>query len=439
MKKSDEQKQLRAAKQDAAQAIIDKAKTENREFSPEEDKQFNSLSDEIDALTNQIATTERAERLTLDRAARGAKPVPAEPETPSSEDKEKRSIYGQFRMTRAISQVSEHKLFSGAEKEVNDIAVSELRGLDLKVPSKGINVPASMLRATFRATSHTVTQDGGEYGGVLVGESAGEMLVPFLPRLTVEQLGVKVLTGLTGDYPLYSSDQFEFQNLGETDQATAQKAKYYKSLMTPKRSACVAKISNQLIIQSSIDVENDIRSRIGSALNRRVFLDLINGSGTGPNPLGILNDEIYESTAAQGPLTLAKILELIGAIEDENSTTEKVAFLTNSKLATIAQGIKLDEGSGIFLADAAGNLHGNKIFKSSQVPSGVGTGSVTTYPLIYGDWDAARVGFWGGMNIMADPYTNADSNELRLIINVHKDSRASNPKAFAVNKNITLS
>jgi len=439
MKKSVELKQLRTAKENAQQAIITLARTEKRDLTPEEETQFDALGAEADAYTKQIETAEKAEKLDRTIAARSADPVDKDRgNDDDGEGKEKRSMFGQFRMGRAIGMVSRAGDLNGVEKEINDMAVKELRALNIDVPESGLNIPASMMRAAYRADGQTVTQDGGLYGGVLVNETGGEMLQPFLPKLTVEQMGVKVLTGLKGNYPLYSSDQFEFQNLEETEEADPQKVKYYKRIMKPKRSACVALISNQLIIQSSIDVENDIRTKIGTALNRRVFIDLINGSGVGANPLGILNDDIYESTAAQGPLTLAKVLELLGAVEDENSTTEQLAFLTNSRLARTAQGIKLDEGSGVFLADKDGNIYGNKTFRSTQVPTGVGTGSVTTYPLIYGDWDAARVGFWGGMNIMADPYTKAASGELRLIMNVYKDSLASNPKAFAVNKNITL-
>lgn len=434
-------KQERAKKVEAQKALRAKATEEKREkLNEEETKQFRELQAEIDDYDGQIADAEAYEE-NLRKQARDGKGEPVYKRGGNGDDgqdpeaREKSKIFSEFRMSRAIGFVAEGRALDGAEKEVNEIAVQEARELELKVPNKGFNIPSSMLRAN----SQTVTQDGGLYGGKLVKEDTGEILTPFIPRLTVEELGVKVLMGLTGDYPLYSSGDFTFENLAETATATAQKVQYDKRIMKPKRSACVALISNQLLIQSSIDVENDIRAKIGQALNRRVFIDLINGSGTGANPLGILNDDIFESALPQGIISRAKGTELEGEVDSAESTTERLAYLMHKRLFNAARNIKIDEGSGLFLVDQFGKFNNADTFRTSMIPilEGENEGEFC-YPLIFGDWDAVRVGFWGGMNIQADPYTNMASNELRLIINVHKDSLASNPKAFAVNKTITL-
>jgi len=443
MKKSDQLKQERALKEDAQKAITDKVRAEKRaDWTPEEEKEFDDLDDEIKALDKNIERALKAEALDVRHAQRDGKKVGDkgnDDEPPSSEDKEKRSIFGQFRVARAIHSLSEGTAFNGVEKEVNDIAREEMRSIEgVKVPSRGFSIPAEMLRTAYRADGQTVTQDGGLYGGALVNKSGGEYLQAFLPTLTVEQLGVKVITGLTGDYPLTSSEQFAFQNLGETEKATAQKIKYTERLLKPLRTACVALISNQLLIQASIDVENDIRGNIAAALNRRIFMDFIAGSGIAPNPLGILNDDILEAAAAQGIITLAKVLELEGLVEDQNSPSVKTAYLTNNRVMNIAKQTKVDAGSGIMLADKDSNLYGEKSFKSSMVPSGTGTGGVTTYPLIFGDWDQGRVAFWGGATILTDPYTAQDSNQVKLVINVHRNTGVANPNAFAVNRSITL-
>lgn len=421
--------------------IVDPADAEKRELTPEERTKFDEKQNEIKAKKEELQRAIDLEE-NLRHVADNPQPGQARSFMPpvhmggdGGEARELAKIYGEFRMGMAVASLRSGKGIDGVVKEVNDIAVSELRNLGLAVINEGFNIPASMMRAS----AQTVTEDGGAYGGKLVKEAAGELLTPFVPRLTVEELGVKVLMGLTGDYPLISSEEFEFQNLAETAAATVQKVEYDKRILKPKRSACVAAISNQLLIQSSIDVENDIRANIGRALNRRVFMDLINGSGTGANPLGLLQDDILESATAQGIIARAKANELRGLVMSENATKEKLAFLMHTLLYNNAANVKIDEGSGLFLVDAQGNFNNTKTFETSMVPilDGEDPGD-KCYPLIYGDWDAARVGFWGGMNIQADPYTGMAANTTKLVINVHKDSMASNPKAFAVNRTITL-
>ena len=167
------------------------------------------------------------------------------------------------------------------------------------------------------------------------------------------------------------------------------------------------------------------------------MLDMINGDGVAPNTLGLLNDPnvALVSALAEGPLTLAKILELEAAVEDENVIGDPV-FLIHKKLAALAKGITLDSGSGQFLMDKQNTLYGTETVRTSLLP--VLSGTNPTYPLIYGDMSNVYAGFWGGINFTLDPYTKASSNEVRMIVNVHRDIMAANPEGFAINKNVNL-
>lgn len=439
MKKSDELKKELRELVTSQDSLVKKAEGEKRSLTTEENTEFDDLQSKIDEKRAEIKRAEAREENLRSIGENGPSVMPTSTETGDGEKREKNKLYRDFRITRGVSMSKGGGNLSGVENEVNQIALEELRANKLDIPEGGVNIPASMLRASYRAAGQTAAEDNGEYGGVLVNEGPGEFLAPFLPKLTVEALGVKVITGLTGKYPLLTSEQFEFQNLGETEEADETKIKYSKRVLDAMRSACVALISNQLLIQSSIDVENDVRQNIGRALNRKVFYDLIYGDGTAPNPLGILNDDILDSTATQGVITLAKVLELEGLLEGVDATDVALSYLTNPKVINIAKQTKLDAGSGIMLGDRDGLLYGAATNKSTQIVSSVGSGGTPVYPLLYGDWSTARVLFWGGANIKSDPYTKMGSNQQRLVINVHKNSGTSNPKAFAANKLITLS
>ena len=183
-------------------------------------------------------------------------------------------------------------------------------------------------------------------------------------------------------------------------------------------------VSNQLLLQSGVNIMGVLGRRTSEALSRRLMLDLINGDGVAPNTLGLLNDSIaFDFAGTAGTLTLAKILELEGEVDEENATETGLMFLLHKKLAAIAKGLPIDDGSGLFLMDKENMLYGMPTKKTSLMPV---LNAGTEYPVIYGDFASVEAGFWGGLNI-------------KVIVNVHRDIMASNPKAFAANKKITLS
>ena len=430
-----ELKQTRAAKLEAQGALIEeRKKAEGGVFTAEQRTSFESLNEELRTIDAQIKEEEEVLAAEARQAELNGKPVnkPAQRKE-GGEAAEKRKLMSSFSLKRAFELQLDQRAFDGAESEVNELAKEELRSQGLEVPRRGINVPSEMM---FRADSHTVTQDSGNYGGNLVREELGELLPTFVDRLSIEDLGVTIKRGLVGNYPLNRGSEFTFENLAETADTTPQKGAYDKRLLTPKRTALETAISYQLLAQSSFNVDTDIRSRVTTALNKRLFLDMLNGSGVAPNTLGLLNDDLaFEFAGAEGSISLAKILELEGAVDDENVPGSPI-FLIHKKVAALAKGIALDAGSGIMLMDKDNNLYGTKTVKTSLMP--VLAGTADCYPVIYGDFSNVYAGFWGGMNFIVDPYTKAGSNEVRMIVNVHRDIMAANPEGFAVNKKITL-
>ena len=435
MKRSDALKQKRAAVVRKWDALVKLAETESRELTVEENDTIKGCRTEAEGLDEQIDAQESLEQREIASAASGTT-------VGGSEKKEKNDIQSRFDVKRMLGFVLDRAKPDGAENEVNDIAIEELRSSGVQnVNTKGFNIPAAMsfrgAKGVNRATAQTVTEDSGLFGGTTVQEQSGIILPSFVDRLTIEDLGISPRYDLVGDFPLHSVGDFAFENVTETEGLTGQKAGTSKRVLKPKRTGMMAYISNQLLVQSSVNIMEVLQERITSALNRRLFQDMINGDGVAPNCLGVLNDSIaFDFAGTAGPLTFAKVLELEGEIDEENATDEGRMFLLHSKLASLAKTITIDSGSGRFLMSMENELYGMPTKKSTLVPV---LNTNTEYPLIYGDWKNIEAGFWGGLNIKADDTTRADSNEVRLIINVHRDIMASNPKAFAANKKITLS
>ena len=446
MRKSIQIRQDLQAKRTAQTAIVAGAKNEDgtkrSELTVDEATRFDALTDEITTLKTELVRAVAFEE--SDRESAAAVAAPVDTTLGDGEGEEKRSIQERFDVKRMLGIVVDRNTMDGVENEVNDIALQELRAAGISSENvKGFNIPASMafrgakgLAGQTRAEAHTATQDGLAFGGTTVQEVGSTVLPAFVDRMAIEDLGIKPKFDLVGNYTLHSVGDFEFQNVDETEALTVQKTGTSKRVLKPKRTGMMTYISNQLLVQSAINIMGVLSTRITEAMNRRLFIDLINGDGNEPNTLGLLNDAIaFDFPGVAGPLTLEKVLELEGEVDEENATENGRKFLIHTKLARLAKSIKIDAGSGMFLMDKDNMLHGMETKRTTLVPT---LNANTEYPLIYGDWPSVEAGFWGGINLFADNITRANSNETRLIVNVHRDIMASNPKAFAVNKKITL-
>lgn len=429
MKTSKELKELRAAKIKEQQSIVDAATKEKRDLSEDENTQLDNLQKETDDLKKQIERSEKFELNQREAAAVAGTPLG------DGEAKEKASVEKRFSLFTAFRNAADMTGLQGAEKEVNEIALQEARNAGVPAPSakpNSFNIPHSMLRAD----AHTVTEDAGAYGGKLVHSMPGKIVDPFLPMLTLEEMGASVLTGLTGNYPLIDSGAFAFASATETEKVAAQKVAYTDRIGKPTRASAVTLLSNLLLQQSSYNVEADVRKKIGIAANRKLFVDAINGSGTN-EPTGLLNEAaLLVSAAVAGVPDWAGITELEGLIDDADATAFSRGYLSDAKLIALMKTIKKDAGSGRFLIGDDKLLNAEKIYKHSDVPT---LDAGVSHPLIFGDWSQMNVMLWAGFEIIVDALSAQDQNSIKMVINMHRDCKASNPKAFAARKNFTLS
>lgn len=429
MKKSDQLRQQRAAVVRAQKAIIDKAKSENRDLTPEETAELATKQTEVEEFESKIAEAENQETIERNFAGLGGLHVPAPGSTPEQREIDKiTERVSLSNVLRSLASKEGYKL-EGAAKELHEIGIEQNRAAGVSTPED--TAFAIPLRAVERATQQTVSQDGGEYGGALVQDQALKMVEGLRPKLFLEELGATFFMGLQGgDLPLISSDAFNMAFMGEVDTITPQKQKFGGKKLSPKRVAGAVDISNRLLLQSSTDVEAWIMKELRNALGTVIQAAAINGTGASNQPTGLLqmtNINLAEDTAA-AVATWEKMVELQGLIEENNAGDTSLGYLIHPKVKAALKSIRKDAGSGLFLFDKDG-IDGINTVSSSLVPL-----LTNVYPVIFGDWKELFMGQWGSLNIQANPYSADLSNSTRFVFNTYADSNVVNEKAFAVNK-----
>lgn len=427
MKKSDILKQQRMAKLQAQKAIVDAANTVNRGYTPEEQTQLDTMDGEVESLDAEI----ERELANEARQLRFAEFLGGAGGSSTSEEQEVIAVQKRASMVtvlRGLSNKNGYKL-EGAEKELHEIGLAENR-------VAGVNAPDDTafcfpINTVQRATQQTVSQDGGEYGGELVQDQSLRMVEGLRPSLFLEELGATLFMGLTGgDLPLITSDAFKMQYAGEVEEIAVQKGKFGGKKLSPKRTAGAFDISNRLLMQSSIGVENWILKEMNTALGGVIQTGAINGAGLDNEPTGLLqmkNINLAEDTTAV-EATWKKIVELQSLIEESNSTSNSLGYLIHPKVKAVLKCLVKDPGAGQFIF--SNNMIDDINTKSSMLIPKL----LECYPIIFGDWSQMFMGQWGAINIQANPYSADLANATRFVMNTFTDSNIVNEKAFAVNK-----
>ncbi|WP_353119489.1 phage major capsid protein [Myroides odoratus] len=419
MKKSDLLKQKRMALLQRQQAIYKLVEKENREVTQEEQTELDSSDTEISDLDGEIEKAEKHE----ERQRRFAGLAGAS--VGDGEGAEIEKIAKRYSFLKAARSVVSGAALDGVEKEMNDEAVREADKLHLGFDTKSsFSIPASMVRAT----GQTVTEDSGKFGGKLVPTDIN-VVEGFIPRLFLEDVGASFLSGLVGNVSLPKFSDYEYKWLSERERIILEAEEIDGPIMKPKRAGAGVSVSKQLILQSSVAVENMLYNKLRFAAARALNKAALNGDGN-KEPLGILNMTGVQlaKAVAEEEMSYEAAVELWGLIAGANADAGNEVFILNSKLAAAAKTTKKDAGSGRFVMEN-GLIDGQKTIVTNLVEELAGLQT-----LIYGNFSELYIGQWGGVNFTADTVTGASTGEVLLYSNLYADIQSANPEAFAVNK-----
>jgi HK97 family phage major capsid protein len=322
-------------------------------------------------------------------------------------------------------------------KFINEVATDSLSGLELDAAQEGAKeydrlgftrqgqvIPSFLLRDIL---GQSVTEDGD-----ILGEVRPTVFMPQLNnKLTVQNLGATVLTGLVGKVPVASSAAVVAQWAAEGKDVEVRKINWAKNMLSPKRNVTRTAVTKDLLRQTSLDVESYLIRLMQNAHNELVEAGVIAGAVDGPT--GILKTTGVKVIEAGGAITWDDIVALETAVNENNAGKGKLGYLTNAKVwGAMKTTPKVAGGERFIMEEAAGNrVNGYPADWTNIVPSA--DGSV----MIFGNWEDLFVGEWGGFDIVIDPYTQAGSAQIIITINAWNDAIVAEPKSFAVLKGIT--
>ena len=177
--------------------------------------------------------------------------------------------------------------------------------------------------------------------------------------------------------------------------------------MTPKTCGAFTDVTRQLMIQSSLDVENLIRDDLAQSMAIAIDDAALEGSGSSGNPTGITNTSGINTvslSSAAAP-TFAEMVSIETAVAVDNALLGDLAYIINpTNYGTLKTTAKASNTAEFVAVD--GMVNGYPVVRSSQL-------SANNY--VFGNFNDLLIGFFGGLDLTVDPYTNSTSGTVRIV------------------------
>lgn len=354
--------------------------------------------------------------------------APRKPAAANLSAQEKRDMAG-YSFLKAIHEAGEQKL-SGIELEMHQEGRKNFKNMGISA-SGSLSIPFDVL-AQRDLTVGTDSQGGYTVATNLLTGSFIELLQN---RMMVKQMGATVLDNLVGSIKIPGQATGATVAWEGENDANAESSPTFSQLsLDPNRIGTYTEISKQLLVQSSLSVESIVRGLLADSIAIGMDLAALHGPGTGDAPTGIASTSgigsVAGGTDGLAP-TWAHILELETDVAVANADVGRMGYLTNAKVRGKLKGtLKASSVAGYIWGDnpsepGFGMLNGYRAGVSNQVSStltkGSGTGVSVCSAIFFGNWRDLVLAFWGGLDMVIDPYSLATTNLTRITANAYAD------------------
>lgn len=402
-------REKRAAKIQEARALADKAQTESRQMTPEEIAAFDKIKAEILALEQEEA---RAQFLSdMERRSQGGPVV----------DRSHAALVGRVNVLDVLRAGIEGRSLSGAAAEYH--AEAERRS---GRKAQGFFVP---LEAIERRAAVDTTMAAAL---VPTDHRADQYIEPFRNALLARKLGVRVLSGLSGNVsiPKHGSGTTvgwvaEGGTLPDGDMEPE------SVTLAPRHAGGLVELSRQLIQQSSPAAEKLVTDDLSALLAGAIDKAIIKGGG--PNePTGILAATGVQ-TGTLATLDWPAVLAVLEKLELANCTPNAVLASIKTK-TQLAQTLR-EAGLPGYLWDA-GKVGELAAHATNQVPDAAADKGTA----IFGDFSQVMLGIWSEVDLMVNPYAEGPYSRGGVLVRAMStvDVALRHPEAFVKVQDVAI-
>ena len=302
----------------------------------------------------------------------------------------------------ALANPSDRAAQRNAEFEFEcSAAASEAYGRN----SQGLMLPPEVLRDWNQRDLNT-SDDAGIVGQDFRG---GDFIDALTNSSSVMSAGATLLRGLQGDVKIPKKTGTSTAAFVSSEgTAVAESEMTIGSVtLSPKTLGCFTDVTRQLLTQSSLDVENLIRNDIAQSMALAIDAGALAGSGSSGNPTGIKNTSgINTVTFAGANPTWAETVNMESQVAVDNALLGNLSYIMRADDYGSLKTTEKASGTAQFVVDRDGRINNYGVVVSNQPTAG---------DHYFGNFSDLLIGFFGGLDIIVDPYTNSSSGTVRVV------------------------
>lgn len=295
-----------------------------------------------------------------------------------------------------------------------------------------------------RAMGSTIAGAGGE----TVFDRPGELIDILRPTSVCLRRGARLFSGLTApvQFPKITADPV-VRWVGENPAGAVAPSQLGTGIvqLSPKTMQGAVPIPRQLLILSSIDVEMEVRRRLGIGHGLALDYAGLHGLGTAFEPLGVYGTPGVQTYPFGGAPDYVKLVDMTSAIDDVDAAFGSLGWAFTSKMARrLARILEASAAGSRWIWNGSrqeGEVAGDPATASNQLSktmTGLARTGGAEHGIVYGKWDEMVFGLWGAVETTVDPYTLADYGQVKVTTFQMGDSAIQRAQAFVVGTGATL-
>tara|TARA_B100001027_G_scaffold102043_1_gene70136 strand:- start:10929 stop:13622 length:2694 start_codon:yes stop_codon:yes gene_type:complete len=309
-----------------------------------------------------------------------------------------------FSILRAINAMANPTDRKAQENAKFEFEASEAAQRSYGTTAQGLMLPSEVLR-NWNQRDLSAGSDGD-----LIGQDyrAGDFIDVLRNNSAVMPLAT-MLNGLSGDVKIprktaASSAAFissEGGAAGESELTVGNVS------MSPKSLGAFTDITRQLMIQSSIDVENLVRNDLAASMAIAIDDAALEGSGSSGNPTGITNTSGINTvslSSAAAP-TFAELVSMETAIRVDNALLGDLAYIVHPSNYGTLKTTEKATNTAQFVA-VNDEINGYSAVVSPQL---------TANNYVFGNFSDLLIGMFGGLDITVDPFSQSSTGTVRIV------------------------
>lgn len=264
-------------------------------------------------------------------------------------------------------------------------------------------------------------------GGNTVETELRDLIDILRNRSVINQVGATMITGLQGNVAFPRQTGAATGAWVAEGSAPAESNQTFNQVaLSPKTYGAFTNYSRQLLLQSSIDVEQFVRNDLMQVLTLGIDLAALYGSGTANQPRGVANQSGINAPtafAAANP-TFAEVVAMESSIAADNADMGTMAYVCRPDMRGHFKSTEKFSSTGMTIWESGNTVNGYSVGVSNQVTAG---------DLFFGNWADLLIGMWGGLDIMVNPYALDTSGGVRIVALQSMDIAVRHPVSFAFN------